>query len=200
MVGMNRTHRARTLGLIAVFMLVAWSRLGSVETELQCPDGCKAETRRPGIVAYELAGTAERADGILAAWGEEGRAVARRNLILDFAFLFTYGLFLFLAGRALADALPSTAPLPRYLSYGAYGFAWAGAAAAVLDGLENTALLVMLEKGGSTLLSAMAYTAASLKFLLVLPAFAFILGVGFFVLSWRLLRKLRGSSTVPADG
>ncbi len=194
MVGMNRTHRARTLGLIAVFMLVAWSRLGSVETDLQCPDGCKAETRRPGIVAYELAGTAERADTILEAWGDEGRAVARRGLILDFAFLFTYGIFLFLAGRALADALPRTAVFPRLLAHGAHGFAWAGAAAAVLDALENTALLIMLGQGGSTLLSAMAYTAASLKFLLVLPAFAFVLGVGFFVLSWRLLRKLRSPS------
>jgi hypothetical protein len=194
MVGMNRTHRARTLGLIAVFTLVAWSRLGSVETDLQCPDGCQAETRRPGIVAYELAGTAERADAILEAWGDEGRAVARRSLILDFAFLFTYGTFLFLAGCALADALPRTTAFPRLLAHGARGFAWAGAAAAGLDALENTALLIMLERGGSTLLSAMAYTAASLKFLLVLPAFAGILGVGVFVLGWSLLRKLRSPS------
>lgn len=191
MVAVKKRHRARTLGLIAVFALVAWSRLGSVETELQCPEGCEAEARRPGIVAYELAGTAERADTILEAWGDDGRALARRSLILDFAFLFTYGTFLFLAGCALGDALPRTAVFPRLLAHGAYGFAWAGVAAAALDGLENIALLIMLGQGGSTLLSALAYTAASLKFLLVLPAFAFILGVGFFVLSWRLVRKLR---------
>ena len=191
---MDVRTRACTLGLVAVCMLIAWSRLGSVERELQCPDDCTAETRRPGIIAYELAGTAERVDTILEAWGSEGRAVARRNLILDFAFLFTYGLFLFLAGRALGETLPKPAAFSRFLSHGAHGCAWAGAAAAALDALENTALLVMLGRGGSTLLSAMAYTAAALKFLLVLPAFAFVLGVGFFVLAWSLLRKLRSPS------
>src|ERR1700733_15213499 len=48
------------------------------------------QTGRPGIIPFELAGTPERAQQMMHGWGEEGRAAARRSLILDYPFLAAY--------------------------------------------------------------------------------------------------------------
>jgi hypothetical protein len=45
----------------------------------------------PGIIAFELAGNAERAQRIMSAWGDDGRRAARRSLQLDFGYMATYG-------------------------------------------------------------------------------------------------------------
>jgi hypothetical protein len=45
----------------------------------------------PGIVAFELAGNATRAQRIMSAWGGDGRRAARRSLYLDFGYMTTYG-------------------------------------------------------------------------------------------------------------
>lgn len=47
----------------------------------------------PGIVAFELAGNATRAQQIMNAWGDDGRRAARRSLQLDFGYMATYGTF-----------------------------------------------------------------------------------------------------------
>src|ERR1700744_183106 len=45
----------------------------------------------PGIIAFELAGNAERAQRIMTSWGDGGRRAARRSLRLDFGYMATYG-------------------------------------------------------------------------------------------------------------
>ena len=45
----------------------------------------------PGIIAFELAGNASRAQRIMSAWGDDGRRAARRSLQLDFGYMATYG-------------------------------------------------------------------------------------------------------------
>jgi hypothetical protein len=50
-------------------------------------------TGGPGIIAFELAGNATRAQQIMSAWGEDGRRAARRSLQLDFGYMATYGAF-----------------------------------------------------------------------------------------------------------
>lgn len=45
----------------------------------------------PGIIAFEVAGNAERAQRIMNAWGDDGRRAARRSLQLDFGYMATYG-------------------------------------------------------------------------------------------------------------
>jgi hypothetical protein len=45
----------------------------------------------PGIIAFELAGNAARAQRIMSAWGDDGRRAARRSLQLDFGYMATYG-------------------------------------------------------------------------------------------------------------
>lgn len=45
----------------------------------------------PGILAFELAGSATRAESILSAWGAPGRRAARLSLWLDFGYMLSYG-------------------------------------------------------------------------------------------------------------
>jgi hypothetical protein len=45
----------------------------------------------PGIIAFEVAGNADRAQRIMSAWGDDGRRAARRSLELDFGYMATYG-------------------------------------------------------------------------------------------------------------
>jgi hypothetical protein len=45
----------------------------------------------PGIVAFELAGSASRAEDIMARWGGDGQRAARLSLWLDFGYMATYG-------------------------------------------------------------------------------------------------------------
>jgi hypothetical protein len=92
-----------------------------------------------GIVPFELAGTNQGARQILAGWGDDGVAAARRSLHLDFPFLIGY------AGLGAVLAACSAEPV------GDAGWAWMtpvtwGAAvgavlAGVLDTVENLALL-----------------------------------------------------------
>jgi hypothetical protein len=44
----------------------------------------------PGIVAFELAGTEERANQIMASWGDRGRRAARAAPRLDFGYEASY--------------------------------------------------------------------------------------------------------------
>jgi hypothetical protein len=49
-------------------------------------------TGGPGIVPFELAGTPEKAERIMAMWGTDGQWAARWSLWLDFGYMLTYGM------------------------------------------------------------------------------------------------------------
>jgi hypothetical protein len=56
--------------------------------------GLEQQMRRsggPGIIAFELAGNATRAQQIMSAWGDDGRRAAHRSMQLDFGYMATYG-------------------------------------------------------------------------------------------------------------
>jgi hypothetical protein len=48
-------------------------------------------TGGPGIIPFELAGSASRAEDIMARWGGDGQRAARLSLWLDFGYMTTYG-------------------------------------------------------------------------------------------------------------
>jgi hypothetical protein len=79
------------------------------------------------VFAFEFAATTDKADEILAEWGDQGRDAARTQLLLDYPYLVGYGLLLWL--------LCTAAGAPR--------LALVGAAAAGFDALENVALLLI---------------------------------------------------------
>ena len=48
-------------------------------------------TGGPGIIPFELAGSAFRAEQIMAQWGPDGERAARVSMWLDFGYMTTYG-------------------------------------------------------------------------------------------------------------
>src|SRR4051794_3981321 len=93
-----RMTRRRWLWILGIAMLV----LLAVELVY---DGRMQDAGGFGIVDFEVAFTSGKAQEILRAWGADGHDAARLSLWFDFLFLTAYGLFLWLAIRALGDAL-----------------------------------------------------------------------------------------------
>lgn len=105
-------------------------------------DGRMSASGGPGIVGFELAGSAGESSRILSDWGARGQDAARLSLWLDFLFLVAYGAFLTLAVLAVRAAVSRR---------GWVGVARAGGvvavlpvAAAVFDAVENVGLLLVL--------------------------------------------------------
>jgi hypothetical protein len=125
----------------------------------------------PGIVAFELAGSQERADEILAEWGDAGRDAAREQLTIDFAFLIAYGTFLTLAVAAVRDRSRRQGRR-RLAAVGAVVVPF-GAAAAAFDAVENACLLAVLGESGSAF-PVLAAIFAAIKFALLVAAIAYL--------------------------
>ncbi len=130
------------------------------------------DTGGPGMVPFELTGGQDRADEILAEWGEEGQDAARESLWIDFGFLLAYGTFLTLALAATRDL----AIRRGWRRLGATGRAVVsfGALGAAFDALENICLLLTLDGAGAAF-PLLATIFASFKFLFLAVAIAYLL-------------------------
>jgi hypothetical protein len=148
-------------GIAALLLLLAMS---PADERMQDAGG-------PGIVPFELSGGQERADEILAEWGEEGQDAARESLWIDFGFLVAYGTFLTLALAATRD-LARDRGWRRLGAIGAVAVCF-GALAAGFDLLENVCLLLTLGGAGAAL-PVMATIFASLKFVRLAAAIAYL--------------------------
>lgn len=131
---------------------------------------------RYDIVRLELAGTVERAEAILAAWGAEGRRRMRTGIWYDYPFLIAYSTALTLAclwaSRQFGhrhDALRTACEV----------IAWGQWLAALLDAIENVGLLRMLDGSRAEVWPALARGCAIPKFaLVVIGALCALLGIG----------------------
>jgi len=90
--------RRRWLWVLGVVMLA----LLAVEALY---DGRMQDAGHHGIVAFEVAFTSGKAQEIMRAWGNAGHDAAVASLWFDFLYLVAYGLFLWLAVRAVGDGL-----------------------------------------------------------------------------------------------
>ncbi len=152
-----------------------WALAGAEVAQLAAFRSLERRMKRtggPGIIAFELAGSAERAQQIIATWGGEGRSAAKLSLLLDYPFPATYALLQALACNASAD---------RFAQHG-YGalavagapLAWGQLAAAGFDYVENTALLLILA-GRDGALPVLARRSAMTKFTLVFAGWGYLL-------------------------
>jgi hypothetical protein len=143
----------------------------------------------PGIVSFELTGGQDRADEILAEWGEEGRDAAREQIWIDFGFLLAYGAFLTLALGAVRD-MARNRGWRRLAAIGGV-VVWFGALVAGFDAIENICLLLTLDGAGAAF-PLLATIFASCKFVLLAIAIAYLLAG----LAMRL--RDRGPATLPS--
>src|SRR4249919_1934295 len=160
--GVTRRTGLIASGIASVLLLLAMSPA----------DNRMKDTGGPGVIPFELTGGQDRADEIMAEWGEDGKDAARESLWIDFGFLIAYGTFLTLALRATRDAAAKRG-WRRLDALGAAAI-WLGAICAGFDALENVFLLLTL--GGAGAAAPLAATIfASLKFLFLAASIAYLL-------------------------
>jgi hypothetical protein len=124
----------------------------------------KNETAPSGIISYELAGSMQKAQAIIASWDEVARLHAAFSLGLDFLFLVVYssaiGLGCLLAGKALSRRKWPLVALSVPLAWGLW-------LAAFADAVENTALTLILFGNPLGWLAPLARWSAIIKFALI---------------------------------
>jgi hypothetical protein len=179
-----RVTRRRGLivsGIATVLLLLAMS---PADERMQ-------DTGGPGIVPFELTGGQDRADEIMAEWGEEGQDAARESLWIDFGFLIAYGAFLTLAAAAIRD-LARDRGWRRMAGIGAV-VVYFGALVAAFDAFENTCLLLTLD-GSGEIFPLLATIFAGCKFLLLAIVIVYLLaGLG-------MRLRDRGPDSMPSQG
>jgi hypothetical protein len=125
----------------------------------------------PSILAFEFAATKAAVSQILAEWGAVGRHAARVGLIVDYAYMVSYGGFFLLAGLATRD-LAIRQGWRRLVA----------AAAACFDAVENVFLLIALGGNGGNTAPLIATVCSSIKWVLITLAIIYTVcgAVGWF--------------------
>jgi hypothetical protein len=136
-------------------------------------DGRMMDAGGPGIVGFELAGSEDRADEILADWGDAGIDAAKASLWIDYAYILAYGSFLILAVSATRD-LARRRGWGRMTTFGAFAISFAVAGAA-FDAIEDVGLLLAVNRSGGAFAPRLAQVCASLKFALLGVTIAYLL-------------------------
>jgi hypothetical protein len=120
-------------------------------------------TGGPGIIPFELAGSASRAEQIMTQWGSDGQRAARISTWLDFGYMTTYGTLVAL----LIDRARRRRGHPRSLS--------AVAVVAVAgDAVEGVSLLKVLNRKHVDSYARRARTAALIKFTALVGALGYV--------------------------
>ncbi len=132
------------------------------------------EAAPAGIVSFELAGSILTAERMLESWGDAGRVYAGLSLGIDYFFLVTYAVAIGLGCVLVARSL---ARRSRFLSVVGILLAWAQFGAALLDGVENYALIRVLLGSQRELWPLTAQWCALVKFLLVVLGLVYV-GLG----------------------
>jgi hypothetical protein len=127
-----------------------------------------------GILELEFTGTSDRAAEHHEQLGSKGRSAARTSLLLDYAYLVAYGLFLAGACVAVADRA-RRAGRERLASLGP-PLAWGALGAAGCDAVENAMLLLILDGHTAQPWPALAFGFAAVKFALAVSASLYALG------------------------
>lgn len=119
-------------------------------------------TGGPGIIPFELAGSASRAEHIMTRWGSEGQRAARLSLWLDFGYMATYGVLTAL----LVDRARRRRGHPTFLP-AAVIVAVAG------DAVEGVSLLKVLRRTRIGVHARRARIAALIKFAVLAGALGY---------------------------
>lgn len=153
--------------------LILMITLGTIDNVLTAPPP------HYSIIDFEFAFTAEKAGEIIKTWGPTLQEAAHKSLVIDFAYLVTYALFMsslaLLVTRSLKGAhIGSTLAVMPWV-------------AALLDAVENVCLLYTLgaQSGVIVFLSGVC---ALIKFVLVSIVVGFIIIGGGYLLINRIFK------------
>lgn len=125
-----------------------------------------------GIISFELAGSTAAAAAMTKAWGEAGRLWAAFGLGWDYLFLLSYSTALALGCLRTGERLKGPA------AGWAIPLAWGQWGAALLDAVENVALLRILAGSAVPVDGPLAFWCGAVKFGLVAAGLLYT-GAGF---------------------
>lgn len=132
----------------------------------------KTDVAPSGIVSFEFAGELSLAQSMVESWGRTGQVYAGLNLGLDYLFLVFYasaiGLGCVLVARNLSERVEFLSLIGIILAWGQFG-------AALLDGIENYALIRVLLETQKELWPVVARWCAVPKFLIVATGLVYII-------------------------
>ena len=117
----------------------------------------------PGMVPFELAGNASRAEDIMTRWGSNGQQAARLSLWLDFGYMATYGALTALLVDRARRRRGHTAALPAVAIVAVIG-----------DAIEGASLLKVLNRKRIGVYSRRARSAALVKFATLAAALGYV--------------------------
>ncbi len=131
----------------------------------------KTEAAPYGIVSFEFAGEQSQAQEMIESWGLRGQIFAGLGLGLDYLFIVAYASCIAMGCVLVARRLSKRGAALD--SAGVY-LAWAQFGAAVLDGVENYALIRVLLGSPRELWLEVAWWCAAPKFVLVVLGLVYI--------------------------
>ena len=134
-----------------------------------------------GIISFEFAGDLETAQSIVTSWEQDSLIYAGLNLGFDYLFMIGYGITIGLGSILIAQRFQ-----PKNISLSRMGYllAWGSTLAALLDALENYALIRVLLGSANDIWPVIARWGATVKFFLVAIGIIYILsGVLYLLIS-----------------
>ena len=170
---LSNSARKRVLVITLVMSAILLFVMRALDTPL------RTNTAPSGIVSFELAKNYDASQQILNSWNTEAKINAALSLGLDFLFLIVYALFISFSCIQVAVALKDDHTCFFRV---AVVLAWAQFLAAILDAIENVALIQLLKNSSRIGLPCLARWCAIVKFSIVgaglIFIFAGLLGIG----------------------
>ena len=163
---LSASSQNRAFLVLFIFTLVVLASLQVLGGPLN------TEVAPAGIVSFELAGELARAQSMVESWGQTGQVYAGLNLGLDYLFMVAYACAIALGCVLVARSLSERV---RFLSTAGVLLAWAQLGAALLDAVENYALIRVLLGSQQELWPGVARWCAIPKFLIVAVGLLYVL-------------------------
>ena len=176
---LSNSARKRVIVITLVMSAILLVALRTLDTPL------RNNTAPRGIVSFELAQNYNASKQILDSWSAEAKVNAALSLGLDFLFLIIYAFFISFSCIQVGAALKDDHSI--FLSV-AVVLAWAQFLAAILDAIENLALIQLLLNSSRKWLPYLAHWCAIVKFSIVAAGLIFILG-GMLVMGLKKILK-----------
>jgi hypothetical protein len=120
-------------------------------------------TGGPGIVPFELAGSAARAEDIMTRWDSDGQRAARLSVWLDFGYMASYGTLTALLIDRTRRRRGHPAALPAAMLV-----------AVAADAAEGVSLLKVLNRKRIAVYARRAQVAACIKFVVLATAIGYV--------------------------
>ena len=179
---LSNSARKRLIVITLMMSTILLFAMRTLDTPL------KTQTAPSGIVSFELTKNYDASQQILGSWNTEAKINAALSLGLDFLFLIVYALFISLSCIQVGAVLKDDHSIIFSV---AVALAWAQFLAAILDAIENLALIHLLLNSSRKWLPCLARWCAIVKFSIVSAGLIFILG-GLLVIGLKIIFKRSG--------